>query len=84
MTRVLDPVMKELRETLLLMGSRAEAILAKSIRSISERDAQLALQGRFVKDEPVDHSRNPDEYLYEELGLTRLWVRTRSFPWAKA
>ena len=44
MTRVLDPVMKDLREMLLLMGSRAEAILDKSIRSVLERDAQLAGQ----------------------------------------
>lgn len=29
-------------------------------------------------------SRYPDKYLYEELNLVRLSVRTRSFPWAKA
>ena len=29
-------------------------------------------------------SRFPDKYLYEELGLTRLCVRTRRFPWATA
>jgi hypothetical protein len=29
-------------------------------------------------------SRFPDEYLYGELGLVRLELRTRSFPWAKA
>lgn len=29
-------------------------------------------------------TRYPDEYLYEVLGLERLPVRTRSFPWAKA
>ena len=44
MTRVIDPVMKDLRELLLLMGSRAEAILDKAVRSIIERDAQLAGQ----------------------------------------
>jgi phosphate transport system protein len=44
MTRVIDPVMKDLRELLLLMGSRAEAILDKAVRSIVERDAQLASQ----------------------------------------
>jgi phosphate transport system protein len=42
MTRVIDPVMKELRETLLLMGSRAEAILEKAVRSLAERDPRLA------------------------------------------
>jgi phosphate transport system protein len=41
-TRVIDPVMKGLRETLLLMGSRAEAILDKAIRSIVERNPALA------------------------------------------
>ena len=44
MTRVIDPVMKDLRELLLLMGSRAEAILDKAVRAIVERDAQLAGQ----------------------------------------
>ncbi|MDJ0852736.1 MAG: phosphate signaling complex protein PhoU [Myxococcota bacterium] len=44
MKRVIDPVMKELRETLLLMGSRAEAILEKAVRSISSRDPELADQ----------------------------------------
>jgi len=29
-------------------------------------------------------SRFPDEYLYKTLGLTRLSVRTRNLPWAKA
>jgi phosphate transport system protein len=42
MSRVIDPVMKELRETLLLMGSRAEAILDKAVRSVSERDGTLS------------------------------------------
>lgn len=42
MTRVIDPVMKELRETLLLMGSRAEAILDKSMRAVADRDRELA------------------------------------------
>jgi phosphate transport system protein len=44
MTRVFDPVLKDLRETLLRMGSRSEAILEKSLRSIWERDSQLAQQ----------------------------------------
>jgi phosphate transport system protein len=38
----MDPVMQELRETLLLMGSRAEAILDKSVRAIVERSHGLA------------------------------------------
>jgi phosphate transport system protein len=44
MTRVIDPVMKELRELLLLMGSRAEAILDKALRALVERNAALAAQ----------------------------------------
>jgi group II intron reverse transcriptase/maturase len=30
------------------------------------------------------HTRYPDEYLQEQLGLTRLWKSTQSLPWAKA
>ena len=29
-------------------------------------------------------SRFPSDYLYDELGLVRLQLRTRNFPWAKA
>jgi len=29
-------------------------------------------------------ARYPDEYLHDILGLQRLTVRTRDFPWAKA
>ncbi len=44
MTRVLDPYLEDLRETLLRMASRSEAILEKSLRSVWERDSQLAQQ----------------------------------------
>jgi phosphate transport system protein len=44
MSRMFDPVLRELRETLLLMGSRAESILDKSVRAVLERDAALAGQ----------------------------------------
>lgn len=56
MTRVLDPVIKDLRETLLLMGSRAEAILDKSIRSIAGRDPRLAseVQGDDLEIDRLD------------------------------
>jgi RNA-directed DNA polymerase len=30
------------------------------------------------------HTRFPDEYLQEHLGLTRLWKSTQRLPWAKA
>jgi phosphate transport system protein len=42
MTRVFDPVLRDLRETLLLMGSRAESILDKAVRAVLERDAAFA------------------------------------------
>ena len=42
MTRVLDPVLGDLKRQLLLMGSLAESILDKSLRSIWERDPALA------------------------------------------
>ena len=44
MARVFDPVLGDLRETLLRMASLAEAILEKSLRSVWERDAQLSQQ----------------------------------------
>jgi phosphate transport system protein len=37
-----DPVLAELRQTMLRMGSLAEAILAKALRAVWERDAGLA------------------------------------------
>jgi phosphate transport system protein len=43
-TRVLDPVLKELRELVLRMGSRAEAILDKALRSVWERDGAAAAE----------------------------------------
>ena len=44
MTRALDPVMKELRDKILLMGSRAEDILEKAIRALIERNYELAAE----------------------------------------
>jgi len=44
MSRVFDPILTDLRETLLRMASRAEAILEKSLRSVWDRDVQLARQ----------------------------------------
>jgi phosphate transport system protein len=44
MTRMVDPVLAELRETVLRMGSRAEAILDKAVRAVLERDGELARQ----------------------------------------
>ena len=42
MTRLFDSVIQELRENLLRMGGRAEAILDKSMRAVFERDDALA------------------------------------------
>jgi phosphate transport system protein len=39
-----DPVLEELRQTALRMGSLAEAILAKALRAVWERDARLAAE----------------------------------------
>jgi len=36
------------------------------------------------KEKTQGTSRYPDEYLYEQLGLVRLSLRTRNLPWAKA
>jgi len=44
MTRAVDPVLQGLRETLLRMGSRAEAILDKAVQAVIDRDAELARQ----------------------------------------
>ena len=44
MTRAVEPVLQGLRETLLRMGSRAEAILDKAVQSVIDRDAELAQQ----------------------------------------
>jgi phosphate transport system protein len=40
----MDPVLKELREMLLRMGSRSEAILGKSLRAVEERDEGVAAE----------------------------------------
>ena len=44
MTRAVEPVLQGLRETLLRMGSRAEAILDKAVQAAIDRDAELARQ----------------------------------------
>jgi phosphate transport system protein len=44
MSRAVDPVLQELRETVLRMGSRAEAILDKAVQAVIDRSAELAAQ----------------------------------------
>ncbi|MDJ0789496.1 MAG: phosphate signaling complex protein PhoU [Myxococcota bacterium] len=46
MTRILDPVLMELRKTVLRMGSLSEAILGKAVSSVWTRDGALARQVR--------------------------------------
>jgi phosphate transport system protein len=46
MTRVVDPVLQDLRHRLLRMGALAEAILDKALRAVWERDAALAREVR--------------------------------------
>ena len=69
MSRVFDPVLRELRETLLLMGGRAESILDKALRAVLERDAALAAQ---VADDDVEIDRLDvaiDEAVLKALAL---------------
>jgi len=40
--RTFDPVIRDLRQMLLQMGSRSEAILQKSLRALEERSTELA------------------------------------------
>jgi phosphate transport system protein len=54
LTRIVDPVLEELRQTALRMGSLAEAILSKSLRAVWERDADLA---REVPEDDVEIDR---------------------------
>jgi phosphate transport system protein len=42
MSRLFEPRLNELRETIFRMGSRSEAILAKSLRALWSRDTALA------------------------------------------
>ena len=69
MSRVFDPVLRDLRETLLLMGGRAEAILDKAVRAVLERDAALAAQ---VADDDIEIDRLDvmiDEAVLKALAL---------------
>jgi phosphate transport system protein len=44
MTRAVEPVIGELREMVLRMGSRAEAILDKAVQAVIDRNGELARQ----------------------------------------
>ncbi len=47
MTRIVDPVLEDLRHKLLRMGALSEAIIEKSLRSVWERDKALAREVRI-------------------------------------
>jgi phosphate transport system protein len=69
MTRVFDPVLEELRSTLLRMGSRAESILDKSIRAVLERKPDLANE---VAEDDLEIDRLDiviDEHVLKALAL---------------
>ena len=69
MSRVFDPVLRDLRETLLLMGGRAEAILDKAVRAVLERDETLAAE---VAEDDIEIDRldvTIDEAVLKALAL---------------
>lgn len=54
MSRVFDPVLRNLRGLALRMGSRSEAILDKAMRSVFERNASLASE---IRDDDLEIDR---------------------------
>ncbi len=56
----MNPLMLELFHYHQFVGTLDVPAMLASTRGYAE----LALHGRFATGEPVDHSRNPDEYLY--------------------
>lgn len=69
MTRIVDPVLDDLRHRLITMGALAETILEKSLRAVWERDAALA---REVKIDDLEIDRRDleiDEAVLRILAL---------------
>lgn len=69
MTRLFEPRLNDLRETILRMGSRSEAILAKSLRALWDRDVALADQ---VQEDDIEIDRLDvavDEAVLKALAL---------------
>ena len=60
--------------------------VSKAYRSVDNHTRRRLRQWLCAKHKVQGRgtSRFPDEYLYGELGLVRLEVRTRGFPWANA
>lgn len=68
-SRIVDPVLEELRRKLLRMGSLSEAILDKALRSVWERDAALAREVR-IDDLEIDRmDLEIDEAVLRTLAL---------------
>ena len=69
MTRIFDPVLGDLRERLLRMGSLAEGILDKAIRAVWERRPDLAREVR-IDDLEIDRlDLDIDEAVLRALAL---------------
>jgi len=69
MTRIFDPVLGDLRERLLRMGSLAEGILDKAIRAVWERRTDLAREVR-IDDLEIDRlDLDIDEAVLRALAL---------------
>ena len=47
MSRIVDPVLEDLRHRLVKMGALSEAILEKALRAVWERDEALAREVRI-------------------------------------
>ncbi len=60
--------------------------VSKAYRSVDMHTRERLRQWLCAKHKVAGRgtSRFPDDYLYQELGLVRLALRTRSFPWANA
>ena len=69
MKRTVDPYLDDLRETALRMGSLAEAILAKALRAVWERDPTLADEVQKDDLEIDRHDLRIDEEVTRVLAL---------------
>ncbi len=60
--------------------------VSKAYRSVDNHTRRRLRQWLCAKHKVQGRgtSRFPEQYLYRKLGLVRLTVRTRSFPWANA
>jgi RNA-directed DNA polymerase len=78
--------MPKRRENLSIASAKWLSELAEAYRAV-DRYFTRRLRWWLCKKHRVPGrgtARDPDEYLYNELGLVRLVTRTRRLPWAKA